>query len=230
MFEGDIILADGWMAKTRQALQEIEKHAGIKEDKFWDWVYLRLFYTETALKWSETDFMYRNISFICGAAIAAGYLILILTRASIPRTRRHLDNWAIGVLCLVTIPAFMALVYMVGKSSLYPKNGVFKMNKFGCCTQALVFPRSQVPELSKYLNKIGSGQTDTMIENYSDERGKQRLALRPQLAQHVGLQSSRVNTFQNSQSTWAFWFEEYDPGTLRKEHEALTNNVEDGVS
>jgi hypothetical protein len=227
MFEGDIILVDGWMAKTREALREIEKYAGAKGDKYWDWVYLRLFYTETALEWSNTDFMYRNIIFIFGAAILVGYLLLILTRCFVPRTRRYLDNWAVTVVCLVTIPAFVALVYMVGKNSLYPRNGVFKMKKFGCCTQALVFPRGQIQELSIYLKQIGIGQTDTMIENYSDERGKQRLALRPQLAQHVGLQSSRDNSFVNSQSTWAFWFEEYDPDTLRKEHEVLTKDMEE---
>ncbi|TVY83714.1 Transmembrane protein [Lachnellula suecica] len=226
IFEDDIILADGWMAKTRQALRRIEKGAG-KGGEFWNWVYLRLFYTETAIEWQSTDFMYRHMAWIFSAVAVLGYTSLLTIRCCVPSSRRHLDNWAIGVMCLVTIPAFIALVFMVGKNSLYPSNGVFKMNKHGCCTQALVFPRGQVLELGAYLSERGRGQTDTIIEDYSDARGKQRLALRPQLVQHVGLQSSRDNEFINSQSTWAFWFEEYDPDILRKEHEVLSKGMED---
>ncbi|TVY43147.1 hypothetical protein LSUB1_G001318 [Lachnellula subtilissima] len=226
MFEGDIILADGWMIKTRKALGEIEKHAGVEGEKYWNWIYLRIFYTETSVGWEETDFMYHYKGSIFAAAAILGYVILFLSRCFVPSTRRYLDYWAIAVICLATIPAFVLLLFMVGKNSLYPPNGVFKMNKFGCCTQALIFPRTQVPELTSYLREIGTGQTDTMIENYADERGKQRLALRPQLVQHVGLESSRDNNFQNSQSTWSFWFEEYNPDTLRKEHDALTRELE----
>jgi hypothetical protein len=69
---------------------------------------------------------------------------------------------------------------------------------------------------------MGAGQTDTMIEEYADANGKERLALGPQLVQHVGLESSRDNTFVNSQSTWAFWFEENNLGKLREKHKMLT--------
>jgi hypothetical protein len=151
-----------------------------------------------------------------------GLGLLLLIRYQFSSARRHLDNWAIGVLCLVTIPAFIALVFMIGKYSLFPPKGVVSMNKYGCCTQALVFPRDEVPGLVAHLREKGSGQTDTMIEEYADANGKERLALGPQLVQHVGLESSRDNTFVNSQSTWAFWFEEYDPAKLRREHEMLT--------
>ena len=99
------------------------------------------------------------------------------------------------------------------------------MNKYGCCTQALVFPRNEVPGLVAFLRGIGSGQTDTMIEEYADANGKERLALAPQVVQHVGLESSRDNTFVNSQSTWAFYFEEQGSAKLRKEHEILTGTT-----
>lgn len=98
------------------------------------------------------------------------------------------------------------------------------MNKYGCCTQALVFPRNEIPGLVAYLRGIGHGQTDTMIEEYADANSKERLALAPQVVQHVGLESSRDNTFVNSQSTWAFRFEEQNAGTLRRERELLTGN------
>lgn len=69
----------------------------------------------------------------------------------------------------LAIPAFLAFVFMVGKNSLYLPNGVLKTNKRGCCTQALIFPGDQVPELKTYLRDMQSWQTDTMINNYSDE-------------------------------------------------------------
>lgn len=216
MFEGDIIFADGWMARTLKALREIEKEASTEAAPFFNWIYFRLFYSETFIQWEPEDFLWRNRGLIFVSAIVFGYAVLILTRSFLPGTRRHLDNWTLAVLCLITIPAFVAFLYMVGRNTLYPLNAVFRMNKHGCCSQALVFPRSQVLELLTYLREIGPGQTDMMIEDYATERGKQRLAIRPQVVQHVGLQSSRDNGAVDTQSVWAFWFEEFEAGALRR--------------
>jgi hypothetical protein len=122
-------------------------------------------------------------------ASASTYLGGILVRYQFPSTRKTLDNWALAVLCLVTVPGFTVLLFMIGKYSLFPLEGVVEMNKYGCCTQALVFPRTEVPQLAGYLRERGHGQTDTMIEEYSDQKGKQRLALGKQVVQHVGLKS-----------------------------------------
>jgi GR25 family glycosyltransferase involved in LPS biosynthesis len=224
MLEDDVIVADGWMAKTRQALQHIESNSHVKEE-FWNWIYLRLFYTETSMQWEDTDFWYYHMWLTFSLASWSGFILLIFTRHLFPSKRRYLDNWSIAAICLITIPAFTALLFMIGKYSLFPPHGVFKMNKHGCCTQAMLFPRTEIPELVAYLEGRGHGQTDAMIEDYSDKTGKQRLALAPQQVQHVGLQSSRDNTFVNSQSTWAFWFETNDWKKLRKEHKQLTKKI-----
>lgn len=95
------------------------------------------------------------------------------------------------------------------------------MNKYGCCTQALVFPRAQVPNLIAYLTHRNSGQTDTIIEECADEFELGRYALAPQVVQHIGLVSSRYileitqkahahsgsrlaipNSFETSIGTW----------------------------
>jgi hypothetical protein len=217
MFEDDIIVADGWMAKIRQAFREIEG-----KDDLRNWLYLRLFYTETSMQWQNTDFWYQHMSLTVGIGALTGFALLVLIRYQSLSARRHLDNWAIGVICVITIPAFIGLVFMIGKYSVFPPRGVFRMNKYGCCTQALVFPRHEVPGLVALLRGMGAGQTDTMIEEYADANGKERLALGPQLVQHVGLESSRDNTFVNSQSTWAFWFEENNLAKLREKHKMLT--------
>ena len=219
MFEDDIMVIDGWVAKIREALRIIDLKSRKVGDEFWDWVYLRLFYTETSIMWEETDFAWRNMKFIFIVASLAGAGSLLASRRFIPATRRHLDNLSIAAICLISIPAFIALAYMIGKLSIHPPPPVFALNKHGCCTQGLLFPRSQIPDLMKYLEERGNGQTDQMIEDYADRDVKQRLATAKQLVQHVGLQSSRDNAFINSQSTWAFWFELNDAEKLRKEKE-----------
>ncbi|KAM5475899.1 hypothetical protein MauCBS54593_000581 [Microsporum audouinii] len=216
VFEDDIILADGWMVKTAKALLDIDRNFINKRP----WIYLRLFYTETALGWNSTDFAYRNMLFIFAATILFAFLSLMTIR----RFRPY--NFTLGVptvliICLICVPAFIALVYMTGKYSLLPLHGVVEMNSNGCCTQGLVFPRPQVPNLIEYLRKRGHGQTDSLIEEYAEQTGLIRYALAPQQLQHVGLKSSRDNTEINTQSTWAFYFEENKPKLLKKEHDTL---------
>ena len=82
------------------------------------------------------------------------------------------------MICVVTIPSFTALFFMAGKYSLFHPRGLFRMNNYGCCTQALLFRREKIPDLVQNLRKVGHGPTDTMIENYADETMKEGFALR----------------------------------------------------
>lgn len=225
MFEDDIIIIDGWLAKTRNALKFIAAKSQTSSDEFWNWIYLRLFYTETSIAWEETDYIYRNMYAVLSFASAVGFVALLTARRYVPGTKRHLDNLSIAAICIITIPAFGILFFMAGKFSIVPPTTVFALNKHGCCTQGLLFPRSQIPDLIHYLEERGHGQTDSMIEDYADRDGKQRLATGKQFVQHVGLQSSRDNAFINSQSTWAFWFETYNTRQLRAEKEYIRRKL-----
>ncbi|KAL0941135.1 uncharacterized protein CTRU02_203898 [Colletotrichum truncatum] len=212
IFEDDIIFADGWLSKTFQGLADLRDQTS--------WLYLRLFYTETSLGWEENvDFWYGHMTLTFGLAMVSGLLVLLVLRR-LSRLRRVMDNTTIAVLVLVTIPAFTALVFMVGKYNLMPLHGVVKMDKWGCCTQALVFPRNQIDGLLDMLS-TKAGQTDSLIEDYADAASLQRYALAPQVVQHVGLVSSRTNTELNTKSTWAFWFEAQNPAALKAEHKQL---------
>lgn len=215
IFEDDIILADGWMAKTLKALADLDNGSAGQNN----WIYLRLFYTETALGWSSSDFAYRNMPFIIGTVMLLAFAFIMTIRRS--RFSSYLDPLTTAAICLICVPSFIALVYMTGKSAVMPLRGVVKMNSNGCCTQGLVFPQSQVDGLVDYLSLRERGQTDSMIEEYADESHLNRYALAPQQLQHVGLQSSRDNIEINARSTWAFWFEENDPVVLRREHKKL---------
>ncbi|KAH8593772.1 hypothetical protein B0O99DRAFT_546343 [Bisporella sp. PMI_857] len=223
IFEDDIILADGWLARTLHALHHEIEPLAKPGGPFNNWLYFRLFYTETSIQWGAEDFWYANLPLTFFLSSLGTSIAMISTRLLIPRTRNTLDNYSVAVLSLLTIPAFVALFFMIGKASLIHQNtnGVFVLNKYGCCTQAMVFARAQLPALTAHLRELKSGQTDTILENYADANNMQRLALAPQVAQHVGLVSSRDNTVDNARSTWAFWFEENDPVWLRTEHEML---------
>ena len=215
-FEDDIILADGWMTRTLNGLKHIVSQ---EPSLLKPWVYLRLFYTETALMWEPTDFWYAHMPLAFGLAMLVGLILLRTVRRRWSASHVHLDNLTVAVLCLITIPGFVALLFMVGKYTLQPMRSVQLMNGHGCCSQALVFPKSQIPDLIKALEYRGAGQTDSMIEEYSDENGLDRYTLSPQAAQHIGLHSSRNTDIIDAQSVWGFYFETNDPLKLKKEHD-----------
>ncbi|KAF2156388.1 hypothetical protein K461DRAFT_275493 [Myriangium duriaei CBS 260.36] len=215
VFEDDIIFADGWLAKTLSGLAEL-RHRGM------GWLYMRLFYTETSLGWDETtDYWYRHMPLTFGLAMISGLVFLLVFRRLF-RLRRGMDNLTVAVLVLIAIPAFTALTFMAGKYNLRPIRGVVKMNKDGCCTQALVFPRAgrQFEGMMDMLS-TRTGQTDALIEEYANTNHLDRWALGPQVVQHVGLVSSRNNLDVNTKSTWAFWFEAQRSDKLKTEHEML---------
>lgn len=225
IFEDDIIFADGWLIKTLDALTSLDtdpKH-GVGPDSANPntWLYLRLFYTETFHGWYDTDFWYRNMPFVFFALSTTSFLLLSTIRFLIPRSRPYLDPPTIAVFCIISIPAFTALAYMSGKDTLSPLSGLIRMNEHGCCTQALVFPRTQVPSLISFLADRKRGQTDLMIEDYARRTGLQRFALAPQVVQHVGISSSRGMEEVHTRSVWAFWFEAYEAEALRREHRRL---------
>ncbi|KAL4737065.1 hypothetical protein BDV11DRAFT_192638 [Aspergillus similis] len=227
IFEDDIILATGWFAKTLKSLAEINRvELDQAQARTRPWLYLRLFYTETALGWSDADAAYRNMPLIFTLLTASTFCFLLLLRRSPRFQLLHLDILSILVISLLCVPAFTALVYMVGKYSLIPLRGVVQMNKSGCCTQGLLYPAQQVDGLVAFLEARGHGQTDSMIEEYADLNGLNRYAVAPPLLQHVGLKSSRDNLDINTQSTWAFWFETNEPGLLRKEHTELLGDAD----
>lgn len=218
VFEDDIIFADGWLVKTLDSLAELRQESR-------SWLYLRLFYTETSLGWQASEDFWYGHKFLTFALVSGGVLLLLLLwkRACRPSNRK-LDTWTMAVLVLVTAPAFTALVFMTGKYNISPLKGLERMDKYGCCTQALVFPRSQAQGLIDFLDARGSGQTDSLVEEYADEQGYERYALAPQVVQHVGLVSSRNNLPINTQSTWAFWFETQDPTRLEEERKRLARS------
>lgn len=176
--------------------------------------------------WEDSDFAYRNMPMVFLAAISFSFLVLYIARRSSLKLQHWLDYGTIAVLCLVTVPAFTGLYFMIGKYSVHPLQGLVPMDEHGCCSQGLIFARENVPKLIEYLEQEKRGQTDLMIEEFAARESLRRYALAPQQLQHIGLRSSRDNLEINTQSTWAFWFEENDPKHLRAEHDNMLSEQE----
>ncbi len=88
--------------------------------------------------------------------------------------------------------------------------GVQELNKYGCCSQGLVYPRSVVPLILDRLRAETQGLVDTEIEKIADAGGYVRWALVPPLLQHIGATSSKGYGFDdNARQIWSFRYEEY---------------------
>ena len=97
MFEDDIIIATGWLSKVRQSLSKINEGA-VMNPSLRNWIYLRLFYTETALSWeTHADYWYGHMTYIFLLTSFISASLLITLRFLIPRIQRHLYNPAIFV-------------------------------------------------------------------------------------------------------------------------------------
>lgn len=218
ILEDDIIFADSWLAKTLPALTEIGQ-------KSTTWLYLRLFWTDVMLGWDkDIDSWYTNPIFNYILALAVTYTFAFYQHKRLKQTRANIDVNAFFILTCVTIPAFITLVFMIGRNSLMPLEGLQRMDVKGCCTQALIYPRSQVQDLADMLLRVDPDQTDLIIKDYANELGLARYALAPQLVQHVGLVSSRGTKMKNSRTNWAFYFEKFNAKKLRREHDELVKS------
>nr|RBQ93836.1 hypothetical protein FVER53263_20199 [Fusarium verticillioides] len=117
-----------------------------------------------------------------------------------------------------------ASVWLSGKASLFPPQpGVFK-EPFGCCSQAMILPRAQVPLVIDSLKERREGQIDLMLDEIASSNGLDRYALYPVLAQHIGVDSARKTAKEEAQAIWSMAFENHNPRTLKKEHNKILGN------
>ncbi|KAL9094340.1 MAG: hypothetical protein Q9165_003481 [Trypethelium subeluteriae] len=222
MLEDDILLADSWLIRTLAALRSSEPTTGLAPH---EWLYLRLFNQERSTGWSS-----RRIGANHEALISLGLILLILSlaiplRRSYPTLRACLDKPTLAVVCLIAVPSLVVLFFQSGKASLLPPRPGLTIQNFGCCSQALLYPRDHVPGLLQYLRERERGQYDLMINDYAREQGLQRLSLYPVMVQHVGVESSLGTDRGEARSVWSAAFERLDAVRLEREHERMLEEV-----
>lgn len=186
IFEGDILLAEGWFARTMTGLLNISKLAVQV-----DWLDLRLFGADVSIGWASRKLLGNNVLWISiGVALPTLGILIILRRQSQP-VKPYLSNASLVVICCLAIPAFVILFFQAGKGSTVPvTQGVHRQETFGCCTQAQVFNRKHVPELVAHLrNEAMTLPYDMAITNFARSKLMARYALYPVIAQHLGMLS-----------------------------------------
>ena len=229
MLEDDVLAADGWFRRTKAALRSLE------DEKVFDHsIYLRLFYNTRLHGWnSEFWPHYLFWSLIFELSMLGGlYLLCSSTSISLfftPRTK-------FVTLCICT-PACVALYFAAGRLTVQPfPLGVHRMDNFGCCSQAFVFPREQVPSLLDYLKKERTGLRDVLIERYADLNGLARWAQTPSVFQHIGSRSTKwrgpgsdvvdANGKLSTDRIWNYRFESWNADELQREREAGSGGCE----
>ncbi|KAL8832060.1 MAG: hypothetical protein Q9170_005027 [Blastenia crenularia] len=204
--EDDVLAKEGWYSQAINALQDIQERMNEQ-----DWLYLRLFYTEKLFGWNSEEWAhYLGWSTL---AFLVTSLTLGVSRSYSLRLRKHLSNLSIAIICCFCLPATILLYFMAGRVSMQPPPlGLHRMEKFGCCSQGLIFPRQIVPRAMDTIHHATNKRfyVDMTLERWANAEGLARFALVPPLLQHVGSKSSKGSKFdEGANSIWNFAFENY---------------------
>lgn len=182
MFEDDVMLADGWLVRTLSGLSRISDST----DTASPWLFTRLFNQERSTGWANRHIGGNNEAWIV-IGIALGVSVpAYIARRKWQLARTHLSIETLGVLVMVLNPALVVLFFQCGKASMLPPSPGIRDEPFGCCSQALVFPRNNVPLMIDFLQQKRLGQVDILLDELAAETGLTRYALYPVQAQHIG--------------------------------------------
>ena len=178
LFEGDIMVADGWVARTISALRDVKRH-------HLRWSDMRMFNAENMIGFDSHHPLGNNVPIII-LGVSAGLFVVFRALARVSRTGREVFTWQFNVVvCCVTVPAFVILFFRAGKSSVLPPWPGVSVQNWGMCTQGMVMPRSVVPGLSEAI-LAHKEQPDRAFRDFARDKGYDRLVLDPIQVQHMG--------------------------------------------
>lgn len=184
MLEDDVLAAEGWFSRTKAALSVLEDR-----QEFHDSLYLRLFYNTRLHGWNSEFWPYYLFwSVVFELLVFVGILLLCYFTAG----SRFFTPRATAVTLSMCAPACVALYFAAGRLTVQPfPSGIHRMDDFGCCSQAFIFPRAQVPPLLDYFAEERVGLRDVLIEKYASRNHLARWAQTPSVFQHIGSRSSK---------------------------------------
>jgi hypothetical protein len=206
IIEDDTLAIKGWFPHLLKALSVVRSRM-TRDHQFGEWLYLRLFYADYLHGWNKKYWpTYLLWSFTFWVATTSATLAV---KRHIPICSKHLTpgvSLAISVCCA---PAIVALFFMAGKQTVLPmREGIQEMNKFGCCSQGLVYPREVIPRVLDHLKLETRGLVDMQLEKIADTSNLVRWATVPPLLQHIGGTSSKGYGFDdNAREIWSFRYE-----------------------
>jgi hypothetical protein len=182
LFEGDIMVADGWVARTVTALREVEGR--VRRNRL-RWSDMRMFNAEEMIGFDSHHPLGNNVPIII-FGVSAGLFLVFRALARASRTGREVFTWQFSaVVCCITVPAFVILFFRAGKSSVLPPRPGVSVQNWGICTQGMVMPRSVVPGLAEAILSHRE-QPDRAFRDFAKDEGYDRLVLDPIQVQHMG--------------------------------------------
>ena len=204
LVEDDVIAARDWLDKLSKGLEHLER----SEDSA-NWLYLRLFYSETYLGWNSEEwptYLFRSLAFYSMALLV--YFVIVV--ADLRRwSKFHLNThrYNLGHLTFWTA-SFVVLYFLAGRLMVDPYiEGIREMQNYGCCAQGLVIPTQHLPALEESLYTASEYIAgDSLIEEFADKHDLKKYAIVPSVLQHVGIKGSSDDT-ASKKGTWNFSFE-----------------------
>ncbi|EGR49137.1 glycosyltransferase [Trichoderma reesei QM6a] len=212
LVEDDVIAARDWFERLQAATPLVNERAVAKRQ---DWLYIRLFYTETYMGWNSEEWgIYsRNIALIyvavLGLMLALRYLHQMASPSHKERASKHAKLLMANIL-MIWVPLFIGLGFMAGRLTVSPlPTGVLEMPRYGCCSQGLVIPNRHLPLLKeRLLESPFDLPADSTIEKTADDFGLGKWAVVPSVLQHIGARGSSAKGGA-IKSTWNFSFERF---------------------
>ncbi|KAL0944933.1 uncharacterized protein CTRU02_202820 [Colletotrichum truncatum] len=218
LIEDDVIASRDWYDRATRAAKTLETKYQEGEN---DWLYLRLFYSETFLGWNNEEWpiylSWAVLGFAVVAAVAAA-LVVFATRFYTKARPQYLfrPSNPFGRLYLAVLglwmPFMVALYFLAGRLSVQPMSpGLQPMPSYGCCSQGLVFPKRHLRAMSNQLRNPPETTLfpDQIIERWANDQLLSKWALVPSVLQHIGRMSSSTGGGLRK-GTWNFRFEAYE--------------------
>lgn len=182
LFEDDVLLAEGWLARSRVALRAISDRVKEQESS---WLDMRLFNEERSIGWESRDMLGNHVPMI---ALGLAFLFVGFVSALQKFTKVVImrSSTLIFASC-VSIPIATIVFFQAGKTSLLPSQQGVSIQNWGPCTQGLIMPRAQVMGLVNELSAAASLKpADIIVMDYASKKGLNRWVLNPIQIQHIG--------------------------------------------
>lgn len=224
IFEGDVIVADSWFARSLKGVATIRQQYEMNLDM---WLDMRLFNEERSTGWEKAGIFDNNVIPISlGVDILALLIGYVLKRNKLPG-HSLISPLSMLVICGLTIPGIVVYFFQSGKASLLPPQpGVHREDGFGCCNQGILYSRKHVADLASYLDEKAKDKPhDNAIMDYSREKRLARFALYPMMVQHVGFRSIINPNRRDDMEVWSMAFESLDQRLLERQHERMVKEI-----
>ncbi|KAH6898360.1 hypothetical protein B0T10DRAFT_106040 [Thelonectria olida] len=213
LVEDDVIASRDWFKRLTRSIEEVEARSNGH-----DWLYLRLFYTETYLGWNSEEWKVYLGNSLLLFTVVTGTFLFVRWRSPAMKPLKATDmikaNLDLIYLIAFWMAMYIGLYFMAGRLLVSPyRVGVHEMPQYGCCAQGLAMPYRNLDKLERGLREPGYEMAgDSFIDMVAERNGLKKWVMVPSVLQHIGIRGSSDQGYLKT--TWNFSFEK-GPWPLR---------------